>query len=370
MVVIMYKSDSISPLHLILLSMTAIGLKNHVFVISPLISTSGRDAWIAVLLTMVLVFPWVLLLLYIHKKSSRRPIIKLLSETVGIKVTKIVIFILVIYLMLLAGVSLRETITWTTIVYLPETPPLLLTAVFLFVCWFLASSSFQTMNTVNVFLLFFIIILGLFVAIANIQYKNYSLLLPMLEHGYQPVFQGMIYQASGMVEIFFFLLLQHKVNAPLRFRHFFISTIILTGLTIGPLMGAIIEFGPTEAARQRFPPYEEWGLVSLGKFIEHVDFLSIYQWLSGVFIRISLLLLMIKEVLPTENESKKKWILLCVLFFVGAMVLAPFTDFQFNDWLKLYILPGTFWFFFSLSILFTIVAAIHSRRKGGSTNGI
>jgi len=364
----MYKTDSVSSIHIILLTMTAIGLKNHVFVISPLISTSGRDAWIAVLLTMVCVFPWVLLLLYIHKKSSRRPIVRFLSDTVGTKVTNSVIFVFVIYLIVLAGVSLRETIIWTTIVYLPETPPLLLTTVFLFVCWFLASSSFQTLNTVNVFLLFFIIILGLFVAIANIQHKNFSLLLPVLEHGYRPVFKGMIYQASGMVEIFFFLILQHKINAPLRFRHFLISILILTGLTIGPLIGAIIEFGPTEAAKQRFPPYEEWGLVSIGKFIEHVDFLSIYQWLSGVFIRISLLLLMIKEVLPTENERKKKWILLCVSFFVGAIVLVPITDFQFNDWLKLYILPATFWFFFCLSILLAIVAMIHSRKKRGSTN--
>lgn len=368
-VVPMNNSDSVSPLHIVLLSMTASGLQNHVFAISPLVSASGRDAWIAVFFTTVPVLLWVPLLIYIHKKSGSLSLLNLLKDTVGTKVTNIVIFIIVCYFVLMAGVSLRETITWTNVAYLPETPPILLAIVFIFVCWILASSSFRTMNTVNVFILFFIILLGFFVAIANIPNKDFYLLLPVLEHGYRPVFKGMIYQAAGMAELFFFLLLQHKINAPFRFRHFLASTIILTMLTAGPLVGAIIEFGPTEATRQRYPPYEEWGLVSIGRFVEHVDFLSIYQWLSGVFIRISVLLLIIKEVLPTENDRKKNGILFFLSIVVVGIVMFPITDFHFNHLLRTYILPASFWFLFCFSIIFSFVVMIHSRGKGGKSSG-
>ena len=47
---------------------------------------------------------------------------------------------------------------------------------------------------------------------------------------------------------------------------------ILVGLTLGPLIGAITEFGPNEATKQRYPAYEEWGLVTIGRYIEHLDF--------------------------------------------------------------------------------------------------
>ncbi|WP_100403222.1 endospore germination permease [Bacillus sp. FJAT-42315] len=360
--VTIYKPDAITPLQLILLAMTAIGLKNHVFAISPLVSVAGRDAWMSVLLTMVLTFMWVPLLFFIHKKTNNRPLIVWLSEVIGDKATKLLVCLLILYLLFMCGIALRETIVWTTIAYMPETPPLLLTILFLFTCWYLAKERMQTLNILNVFLLFFIIIFGFFVAIANFQFKNHSLLLPVLEHGISPVLNGVIFQASGMVEIFIFLLLQHKLNTPLKFRHFAVVTLLLTALTLGPLIGAIVEFGPQEAKLQRFPPFEEWGLVSIGKFFEHVDFLSIYQWLSGVFIRITLLLFLIKELLPIQKQ-KKNLVLFLLLFVIGAMVLAPITDFQFNSYLRKYVLPTTFWFFFSFSILVGVITMFQTIQK-------
>ncbi|MGG3930257.1 endospore germination permease, partial [Schinkia azotoformans] len=365
-----YRLHTVSPLHIVLLLVTAIGIKTHVFVISPLLYTSGRDAWLSVLLTIVLILLWIPLLMYIHKKTFQFSLFKLVAEVLGTKVTNVFLFIIITYFVFLAAVALRETITWTTIAYLPETPQVLVGLILIILCWFLASSSFRTMNTFNVFLLIFIIIFGFFVSIANFQYKDFSLLLPILEHGYRPVFEGIIYPASGVIEIFFFLLLQHKINEPLRFRHFFITLILLILLTLGPLIGSIIEFGPTEATKQRFPPYEQWGLVSIGTYIEHVDFLSIYQWLSGIFIRISLLLFIIKEALQIKDDRKKNIILLFLSIVAGAAVMVPITDFQFTYLLRTYILPISFWFFFCSSIIICILTIIYSRQKRGKSNEI
>src|SRR5690625_7312620 len=99
-----------------------------------------------------------------------------------------------------------------------------------------------------------------------------------------------VLQGSGIVELIILLFLQYRFESPFRYWHFLIIAFILTGLTLGPLVGAIVEFGPVEAASQRYPAYEEWGLARLGKYVEHVDYLSIYQWLSGAFIRITLIL--------------------------------------------------------------------------------
>ncbi|WP_232713374.1 GerAB/ArcD/ProY family transporter [Bacillus xiapuensis] len=366
--IVIQKSDSITPLQLIFLAMTAIGLKNHVFVVSPLVRTAGRDAWMAVLISMAIMLIWVLLLLYVHKKTKGQPLFDWLSAVIGKKMTKGIIILLSCYLLLMVSITLRETIVWMKIVFLPDTPFFLLTFLFALTCWLLAATNLRTISVINIFLLLFITLFGFFVAISNLQYKNYSLLLPLLEHGYRPIFNSLIYQLSGLAEVFIFLLLQHKVDAPLKWRHFAVTILILTLLTLGPLVGAIIEFGPTEASKQRFPPYEEWSLVSLGSFIEHLDFLSIYQWLSGAFIRIALFLVLIKEMFPAKSEQTKNKRLL----FISALmiVIVPISDLTYMNWLKNYTLPATFWFFFAFSLVFSFLALLFSKKKRRSSHEV
>ena len=155
-----------------------------------------------------------------------------------------------------------------------------------------------------------------------------------------------------MVELILFLFLQHKAKKPIKYRHFAITAILLTGLTLGPLIGAIIEFGPVEASRQRFPAYEEWGLVSLGNFVEHLDFLSIYQWLSGAFIRISLLIFIIKELFP--GEKSKKWFIPAVVVMIVALTLVPISDITYTQLLDSVILPAIVYFFLGISVFMAL----------------
>lgn len=348
--------------------MTAVGLKNHVTIISPLIQTVGRDSWLSVIVSLFLVLLWIPLLFFIHKKTRQEHLNIWMQKNIGKGLSNIFFFIIILYLTLLAGVTLRETITWVNITFLPKTPFFLLASCFALVCWVLAGTSLRTLSIVNIFLLFFIIILGFFVAFANFQYKNFSLLMPFLEHGFRPVLKGTVYQCSGMVELMLLLFLQHKTETPIRFRHFVIASILLTLLTVGPLIGAVIEFGPVEASKQRFPPYEEWGLASLGNFIEHVDFLSIYQWLSGAFVRISLFLLLIREYLPFKQ--KQKWFLLFILAAITAIPLLPITDFQFMEILSAIILPFTVWFFLGLSVFLGLLAAFFERKIWRTNNDV
>ncbi|WP_156351213.1 GerAB/ArcD/ProY family transporter [Neobacillus vireti] len=362
------KSDSITVFQLILLSITAIGLKNHVIIISPLIQTAGRDSWLSVIVSLFFVLLWVPLLIFIHKKTKQQHLITWMQKYTGKWLGNFIFFIVILYLTIIAGVTLRETITWVNITFLPKTPFFLLTACFALICWMLAGTGLRTLSIVNIFLLFFIILLGFFVAITNIQYKNFSLLMPFLEHGFSPVIKGTVYQCSGMVELIFLLFLQHKTETSIRFRDLVITAVILTMLTVGPLIGAVIEFGPVEASKQRFPPYEEWGLASLGNFIEHVDFLSIYQWLSGAFIRISLLLLLIREYLPFKQ--KQKWFLLIILTAITAIPLLPISDFQYLRMLSAIILPFTLWFFLGLSVFFGLLAVIFERKVWRPNNDI
>lgn len=349
---------SISILHVIFLSMTVIGLKNHVTIMPPLLDVAGRDSWISVLLTTIAILPWVFLLVYIHTKTNQEPLKDWIKQRIGKVGSSIVIYSVVIFLVIIAAFTMIETLQWVNTTALPKTPKIILLFIYTVLCIYLVTTSLQTIVIVNVFVLFGVVVFGFFVAITNIQVKDYELLRPFFEHGFQPTLTALVYPASGFVELLLFLFLQHQIRDRLRWYHFAIMLVILMGLTLGPLIGAITEFGPDEAARQRYPAYEEWGLVTIGRYIEHLDFLSIYQWLTGTFIRVGFILYVVADLLNMTGDSKRIWRMLAPPFFFCCLPLMILNDHIFMKIKGDYILTATFIFFFLLSLILTVIAIL------------
>ncbi|MDC0765078.1 endospore germination permease [Brevibacillus sp. AG] len=358
----MMRSDSISVLHITLLSMTAIGLKNHVVIIPPLIQTAGRDAWMSVILLFCISLLWVPLLLCIHNGTKQEQMFGWLKKHIGKIPALLLMLVMGVYFIILIASTLKETITWTKSSYLPETPAFFLTILLGLLCFYLAIAGLRAIAIVNFFVLSAVVVFGFFVGISNFQFKDFSLLKPFLENGYKPVISGMIYPASGMVELIMLLFLQHRLNAPVRFNHFVVNLLLLSWLTIGPLIGAIVEFGPVEAARQRNPAFEEWSLVRVTRYIEHVDFLSIYQWLTGAFIRCSLFLYILKELFQLKNNRQKTLFMLVTLVIVMALTLVGLSDFELYKLMKDVLLPFTVYIFFTVSVLLGLIVLL-SRKK-------
>ncbi|MFF6014317.1 endospore germination permease [Lysinibacillus fusiformis] len=357
---------SISILHVIFLSMTVIGLKNHVTIIPPLLDAAKRDGWLSVLFAGGVIFFWLFLLVYIQKKSKQEPIRDWLSGKIGKVASTTIIYIVAIFLLIIAAFTMVETLQWVNSTFLPQTPVLILLFVYTILCILLVTTSLQTIVIVNVFVLFGVVILGFFVAFTNIQVKDYSLLRPFFEHGFQPIIHGMIFPASGFIELLLLLFLQHQFKERLRWYHLTIILAILIGLTLGPLIGAITEFGPSEASKQRYPAYEEWGLVTIGRYIEHLDFFSIYQWLTGTFIRVSFLLYIVADLLKMTGDPKRIWQMLAPPFFIICLPLIMLNESLFLKVKGHYILSATFIFLFALSIFFIVVAFLSdkSSKKG------
>ncbi|QDQ03266.1 GerAB/ArcD/ProY family transporter [Lysinibacillus fusiformis] len=357
---------SISILHVIFLSMTVIGLKNHVTILPPLLDVVGRDGWLSVILAALIIFFWLFLLVYIQKKTKQEPLKDWLEQKIGKIGSKVIIYILVGYLVILTAFSMVETLQWVNTTFLPQTPVIILLFIYTILCILLVTTSLQTIVILNVFVLFGVVVLGFFVAFTNMQVKDYTLLRPFFEHGFKPIMNGLIFPASGFVELIMLLFLQHQIKERIRWYHFSIMLFILMGLTIGPLIGAITEFGPSEAAKQRYPAFEEWGLVTIGRYIEHLDFFSIYQWLTGTFIRVGFILYIVADLLNMTGDPKRIWKMLAPPFFFLCLPLMMLNE---NIFLKVkgnYILTSTFIFFLLLSIFLVIVAFISdkSSKKG------
>ena len=366
----MKKSGKISTVQLSLIMMTAVGLKNHVTILPHLLRAAKRDAWISVLLALGLILIWCFLLFYIHKATGQTNIFVWVEKNIGKVTGRILSLTVSLFFATLAAISLKEMVVWTKISYLPITPPIFEIILFTGLCFFLASTNIQTIVIVNTFILTAVIVFGFFVAIANIQFKDYSLLKPILENGWSPVFAGIIYPLSGLIELIVILFMQQKVHGKLKFKVFAINTILLTWLILGPLIGSIVEFGPVEAARQKYPAFEQWGLVTLGRFIEHLDFLSIYQWLTGAFIRVSFFLFLSLEVLSIKKKRTKIILLLTYSMFLIISNSFNFSDVVLYSFIKTFVLPITLYFLLAVSILLSLFVFFSNRRKRRSTSDV
>ncbi|WP_249597041.1 GerAB/ArcD/ProY family transporter [Peribacillus frigoritolerans] len=366
----MKKSGKISTVQLSLIVITAVGLKNHVTILPHLLPNAKRDGWISVLLALGLILIWCLLLFYIHKSTGQSNIFVWVETNIGMASGKILSIATSIFFVSLAAVSLKEMIVWTKVSYLPITPPILEIILFTGLCFFLASTNIQTIVITNTFVLTAVIVFGIFVAIANIQFKDFSLLKPIMENGWSPVVSGMIYPLSGLIELIVILFMQQKVHGQLKFKVFTLNAIILTWLILGPLIGSITEFGPLEASRQKYPAFEQWGLVTLGRFIEHLDFLSIYQWLTGAFIRVSFFLFLSLEVLSIKKKRSKTILLLAYSILLIVANAYSFSDVILYHIIGAFVMPITFWFFLAVSILLSIFVFSSNRRKRRPTSDV
>ena len=319
--------------------MLAIGLNNHVIIIPLLLRAAGRDAWFAVCLSVLFVLMGMVVVQYIISTAKQQHIGLWLRGHIGAMATRGLLFLMSLSLFFNATITIRDTITWAKI-YLPTTPTLTLVIPLVGLCFYSAYAGIGSIAITSGILLPLVVIFGLFVGTANLPHKDVSLLFPLLEYGWNPVSQGMFYAAAGFSELCAVLYIQHYVKTEIRYWMLAVNVFILAWLTLGPLYGAIAEFGPTEAASLRYSPYEEWRLVTFGHFFEHVDFLALYQWISGALIRISLMMFLIVELFQLQQGKKRTWSLMILFVLSFGISVIPMSSMQFMTVLESILVPG------------------------------
>lgn len=353
--------QKISVLQTYMIILLSAGLLNHVIITPLLLSASGRDAWLVVLLVFICSPIWVGILSMILKNMDGMHVRDWLTKHFGgfFSTALIVLFSVLVWCM--GFISLKDTTTWTIATYMPQTPMFVLAGTTLIGCFFAAIHGLRTIAILCGILFPFVVILGDLVMATNFQFKDYTLLFPVFENGTSPVWKGVPYAAGGILEMMVLTLFQHKLTKKPGFKGLMIMCIILCGLTIGPLTGSISMFGPDEAAYQRYPAYAQWRMVRLGEYVEHVDFFSIYQWLSGMYIRLSLSLCLLSELWKMQ---KYRWLPM----FLGASgmlvaILLPLSDMLFQDMLSRYYFPSFCIFTLGIMLMYIMRIIISTRSK-------
>lgn len=274
--------------HVATLFILSSGLMNHVIVLPLLLGTTGRDGWLPpIVTTIALTLLLVPLLNWIMKNTATEPLPLWLGRHCGRWSARWFKALTLSIALPIGAVTFIDTIAWVKTVILPETPSWFLAALLLSVCAWAASGRFELLVRASILLLPPVVLMGFFVGTANVPHKSYARLLPVLENGIWPIVHGLPCTLGSLLEIVMVLFVQEHIRQTKHGGRLIVLLWVLCGLCVGPLMGAIAEFGPAESANQRYPAFEQWSLVRIGEYLEHVDFLSVFQWMSGAFIRLA-----------------------------------------------------------------------------------
>lgn len=356
---------SINNIQAVFIMLLSAGMFNHVILIPLLIQSSGRDGWLSIMMALFICLLWLPIVYWVMKKKGNTPLFPWMKQAAGSAIAWILTLVIYCYLLSIACVTLYDTSIWTNTTYLPKTPFFVVALTLVVLCMLCALAGLRSIAICSGILLPFVVIFGYFVMSANFQYKDYSLLRPVLEHGIAPVIRGALYVGGGFIELIMLAFMQHHFSSKrMGFLALAILAVILGGLTIGPFLGSIAAYGPIEGARQRYPAFEQWRLVMVGQYIEHVDFLSIYQWLSGSFIRISLAIFLAYDLMPLRKPRAKKAVCLITALLAFLIVMLQISDIEFQRLLLRVYFPVVIPLIVAISIILWIFALINRRKWG------
>lgn len=352
--------NQIGKSNVLVLLLLSTGLMNHVMLIRVLLTHSGRDAWIAVLIgfALSLVF-WTPVLALLASRTEQAHLPTWLQTHFGTTIRLLITLPLFLVLLVSSTITLQQTINWLITSNYEITPRLILILPFLLLCFWASWNGVRKLSYLAGLLGFWVILFGFFVMSANTPNKDINFLAPILEHGFSPVWRGVLDSAGAFSEVFLILLFQQEFRFQVRKREIVVLLGIFLMLTLGPLTASIMEFGLEEAIRQRYPAYEEWRLIKLGKYIEHIDFLATYQWLSGSFIRVAFL----HTIAVNLFASKKKFLLCFTYALLLVLTMIPYQDYYFFKLVIAFFFPLVCVVFATVSIILVVLSQILKARR-------
>jgi len=347
----------ISIVYMILLS---VGLFAHVEIIPFLLTTAKRDSWISILAMLIILPLWIYVLYKIVAVINKTSIIQLLKDQ-GSRLSYYLLLVpLAIYLLIDAFVTSQDIIFWSQLSYMQGFSSFTLALVLLLFCLLCTESGLFSIGLLSSILCPIVLFLGVFISTANMKKKHFELLFPLFTDGYLPMTKGLLYTSLPILELFIIIFLTPVLQKNVSRKQLFFVGLFIIGLTLGPTMAAIVEFGPEKAADYRYPAYEEWRLISIGRYFSHADFFAIYQWLSGGVIRISLFVYIASRIL-TKGAAKVKVVRFLYLILFAACMY-PLDQSTFSTIIYGYYRPLSF-FFLTIQILILALYIVKNKQK-------
>ena len=311
------------------------------------------SAPIAFLLTFLLTYP----IYKLFKMDIRMNLIDNIQELTG----KLSILLISIYIIYYLIVSFHTLAIFNNFIINAVDPPMsipLLSILLLSSACYGAYKGIEALARTSNFILMATILSIVFFSISlfsSIEPINFE---PLFYNGYSSVIEGVFYMLSqsACIPALAVLFPMAKGNHKLGIFFWNTSVYIVFSIFIIFITGTMGEFATT----QLFPVYTAAGIGKFGSF-RHLDSLYLAIWMSGIFLKLSLFLLLagegIKKIL---GERARK---ISIIIFSAVMSAFPFFYENFQILREEFFTKLLFWYLILISIIIPIFVIVLKKVK-------
>lgn len=304
---------------LFLLSMM-LPVTGHMLLLSPLFTISGRDGWIAIILTLPIGLFLAFVLYRLHTLNPEKTIVGMLEKAFGVWVGKILTISILGYFFYMLIITLYALFDFIQVIFLPEAPRWALAIGFYIVVLYGALLGIESITRMAEGMFLIIAISGIIIAIAVHTERNYENLFPLFENGALPIFSGILLTTAVFGEFIILLMLRLKKDHPKSKSLLFttiITILLITGMFVAAFTSSIAIFGAEQFKQLNYPLQSIVRVVRMG-FIERLDIFGVGAMVFGCVIRMAtfqyILNLGIRQWLTRGN----KW-LIHILIAIAAL---------------------------------------------------
>ncbi len=332
--------------------------------IFSLVKAAGVDAYLSVLLTIIISIPILLLFLYIHSYEPELSLPLKLEKLYGKKIGKFVTYLCAIFIFVFANNYMFNLTNFIVSQFLPETPLMVIGIVFSLLAAYANMQGLETISRVSLILLFINLILfaiGIFGLIPSFELNN---LKPFLESGLQRPFEATFFVFTLSILPMYSLLIVPK-NAMVDSKRFNLS------VTLSYLIGLFLIFifcvltlgilGIHLASIYQYPEYIILKHVNLFGFLDRIENIITATWIFGLFFSITFAIYYISTCIVPTKKKKTIPIIIVTIMLLFSVQLIP-NNTTFNSYIY-YVAPILKIMYFSIFIIIGISIFIKKKKK-------
>ncbi|MFL0498777.1 GerAB/ArcD/ProY family transporter [Priestia megaterium] len=337
----------------------------------PLAMDAKQDAWLAILLGMIVSF--VLLLVY-HKIYWYYPdllpteyVQKILGKVMG----SVLSFLYLLYFMYDASRVLRDFGEMLLTFAYPETPLFIANALLILVIIYTVRKGIEVIARSGELLFIFLYILAIagFILIVSSGLIDVTNLQPVLEEGLLPVLKVVFTQTLyfPFTEVIVFTMILPYLNNPKKAKVTMLCATGLSGinLVITMLINVSV-LGVNLTARSQFPLLSTVQTIQVADFLERLDVFFMLALVIGIFFKISVLfyatVIGTANLFKIKSPSRLSYPLGLVVLFMSITIASNFQE-HLHEGLKVVMFVLHIPLFVIIPPLLLLVAFLKNRKK-------
>ncbi|NLU52959.1 MAG: endospore germination permease [Clostridiaceae bacterium] len=253
--------------------------------VAKIVGTSGWLMTLISALSTAFFFTFQYLLLKRFPNMSQMEI----NDTVlGNKLGRLLTFFFSAYILIVAGIDMREFIEVMKVFVLPDSPPSFIMIIFCACIVALCATGLETIARFAKFIVY--IVIGGYILVILLSIPNFRLyrLFPLFGYGLDKTLITGFLRSSYYGEIALVGAFAKSLQGSREIKRIGYTSIFLTGiLTSSACLFFNLAFSYITAQEQVSPMYTLATMVNLGTFLQRVDPIFLFLWNFGTFIEVS-----------------------------------------------------------------------------------